>query len=76
MRFLPQEMRHPCRVCAIWKCSDCGWKRRPANKLNPDAQFCVRCESKRGVFQDILHTASYMQRNHDEDADRILGPVS
>jgi hypothetical protein len=70
------SFRHPCRVCAVWECATCRWRRRPANRLRPDLQYCSRCGSEKGEFKDVMHTALYIQREHDEDADRELGPVS
>jgi hypothetical protein len=51
------SFRHPCRVCAVWECATCRWRRRPANRLRPDLQYCARCGSEQGEFKDVMHTA-------------------
>jgi hypothetical protein len=73
MSWLPLSETTPCRVCGVWRCNQCGWERRPANRLNPDIQHCPRCQTKDGVFVDVRHRDPSIAREHEEDAVRLLG---
>lgn len=72
MSWLPQNERHDCRVCGVWRCMECGWMRRPANLLRLDLQFCAHCLSTHGIVVATQHGDPRIQREHDEDAERLL----
>jgi hypothetical protein len=72
VRMLPITDRHACRMCAIWVCDECGWRRMNAAKTRPEKQFCAHCQSRDGFFVDVRHMHPRIQREHDEDAREFI----
>jgi hypothetical protein len=52
-RRAPRHRTPVCELCTVWRCSHCGWKRRPAWK--GEEQVCDNCGRDRGERFPVHH---------------------